>query len=459
MVPNPFYYLASQIDIDRFVIRTIADATSAKAAFAAGDINIFDTNYKARAIDFVGFADITEVFVGARTVQEMLPNHLHPYFGKGSYTTTGVNLRTDFSANANATAARNIRKAMSHVIDRVFIGTEISGGLSTPAATIMPALSVGWDETILPRAYDINVAKGYMEDAGFDYTSKTFDAITGAMDVPFFEITVLSPLGNIDREQWANLIVSEFPKIGIGVKGHDVVSLGSMWPRTFAYPGPPPIYDNGGYDVFFIGWAFNINFDPTGFYEKANQNPSCCNVYNYDNSTLEVAISNYITELDATARLPLVKRVQELLYDDQPSLPIIHEQDHWIWADNLIGLNGLSMSQRLFEWELVDIVTLVTKTETSFIPTTIQNTETSYITTTDQTTETNHITTTKIITTTEERLVTTEERLITTTEFRTTTKFQSDESTTPISISGVLFGTVFMLTMTLLISRKNKKFN
>jgi ABC-type transport system substrate-binding protein len=302
LVPNPFYFMADQIKIDRIVIRTIIDATAAKVAFAAGDTNIFDSQYKAKATDFANLAGITDVFVGAPGIQEMVPNHLHTYFGLGNYT-TAIKTTTDtsgiVSGPEDARAARNIRKAMSHMVDRVFIADEITGGLGAPAATIMPTISIGWDETLLPRAYDIDIAKGYMEAAGFNYTGKTFDPVTGAMNSPFFSITVTSPTGNVDREQWAALMVQELPKIGIGITAHITSPFSALYPRTFDYPSQPPSYDFGGYDVFFVGWSFGLDFDPTGLYEQIYVNPSCCNVYNYNNATTETAIADYVAELDA----------------------------------------------------------------------------------------------------------------------------------------------------------------
>ncbi|OLS21799.1 MAG: Oligopeptide-binding protein AppA precursor [Candidatus Heimdallarchaeota archaeon LC_2] len=421
LAPNPFYYNALAINIETLVFRTIVDATAAQAAFAAGEIQIFDANYKAKATDFSSLVDITETFVGAPGTQEMSINHNHKYFGLGSYITTGANARTDFSASANATAARNIRKAISHTIDRDFIANEISGGLASPASTIMPSISIGWDATLVPRVYDLNVAKTFMEDAGFDYSGKTYDPVTGAMFAPFFEITVLSPIGNVDREQWAARMGIELPKIGIGVKEHVSDSFGVWGPRTVSHPVPPPNYDNGGYDVFFIGYSFELDFDITGLYEKSNWRPSGGNFYNYDNSTLETALSDYVTELDIPTRISLIKRLQEILYDDQPTIPIVYGIDHWAWNNYIVGLDGLSLSQRDFEWELVDIIgDFVTITKTVKI--------------TDQITETSFVTTTNSVTTIDTVRETTIE-----------TETQTNVANTSFNVFGIFLGMLFII--------------
>ena len=84
LVPNPNYYNFGQIKLDRIVIRTIIDATAAKAAFAAGETNIFDSQYRAKAVDFTNLAGITDVFIDEGRTQEMVPNHNHQYFGIGT---------------------------------------------------------------------------------------------------------------------------------------------------------------------------------------------------------------------------------------------------------------------------------------------------------------------------------------------------------------------------------------
>lgn len=377
LVPNPFYYMADQIKLDRLVITTIGDSTAAQAALAGGEINLFDANYKAKVNELDDIPGLTEQIVGAAVWQEMYVNHLHPYFGAGNFTTA---TRTDYTALGNYTAARLIRYAMTHMVDRNFAANEIAQGLGSPASIPVPQIVAGFDDTLEPRAYDLTLARSYMAEAGFDFTGKTYDAATGAMNTPFFEITLLSPTGNPDREQWATRMAAELPKIGIGVKEHLQVGFADIYPRVFDQLVPPVLHDQGGYDVSFVGWFSPIDYTATGTYDKASWIPNGGSVINWENATMEAQANLFETELDVPTRIAAFKVWQAMLYYNEVSMPIIYTQDHWAWDESIVGMDASSLGSRNFEWETVDI--------NLEGPVTVTDTLTNTATTTEETTKT-----------------------------------------------------------------------
>ncbi|MHA1223574.1 MAG: ABC transporter substrate-binding protein, partial [Candidatus Heimdallarchaeaceae archaeon] len=72
-----------------------------------------------------------------------------------------------------AAAANGIRKAISHAVPRQTIVDEILEGLGAPGVIAMPDALVGFDESLQPYAYDLELAKTYMEAAGYSFTSGT----------------------------------------------------------------------------------------------------------------------------------------------------------------------------------------------------------------------------------------------------------------------------------------------
>ncbi|HUT80590.1 MAG TPA: hypothetical protein VMZ29_05235 [Candidatus Bathyarchaeia archaeon] len=72
--------------------------------------------------------------------------------------------------------------------------------------------------------------------------------------LPFFYIDVLAPTSYTLR-QIPTLMVEQLPKIGIGVDIFDHTGWNQIIPRTWSYPGqyPIPPYDEGGFDILFIG--------------------------------------------------------------------------------------------------------------------------------------------------------------------------------------------------------------
>ncbi|MCE7736688.1 MAG: ABC transporter substrate-binding protein, partial [Candidatus Heimdallarchaeota archaeon] len=267
VVSNPFYYGATEVFADKIIFQKIADKDAAISALASGLIDILDSQYVPGLNELADLEDVSEDFVGDPAHQEISLNHLNGYFGTGLLTPVGA-----ADAAAADAAALNVRKAMTHVVDRKFAVDEIMEGLALPASTVMPAAALGWDATLVPRNFSVATAMSYMEAAGFDYADAGTQDTAGVWSTPFFEVTVMSPNTNPARNQWSANYVLELPKIGISVKEHVSTGWGEIVPRTFGYSdGLPPAYADGGFDVFFVGYGWALDWNPTGLYDSSGR--------------------------------------------------------------------------------------------------------------------------------------------------------------------------------------------
>ena len=89
----------------------------------------------------------------------------HPVFGTGVETPLG---KQDPSRAAEAAAY--VRKAMSHMIPREQIIKNVVSGFGKPGTVPIPFTSEDYDHDLLkPIAYDFELAKKYMEKAGYKY--------------------------------------------------------------------------------------------------------------------------------------------------------------------------------------------------------------------------------------------------------------------------------------------------
>lgn len=118
-----------------------------------------DSNYFPVLADFEGLAGIEGIKVSALTHQEMAINLRHPILGTGELTPVGT-----------IEAAKCVRKAISHATPRQNITSDILLGLGEEGITPIPRGSIGFDETLLPYEYNLDLSKSYMELAGFDLT-------------------------------------------------------------------------------------------------------------------------------------------------------------------------------------------------------------------------------------------------------------------------------------------------
>lgn len=154
---------------------------------------------------------------------------------------------------------------------------------------------------------------------------------------PFFTISVLAPNSNPARNQWATIMVEQLPKIGIGVDVFDHTSWAQIYPRTWDYPGPYPIpsYAEGGFDLFFVGWSWGLDWDPTGLYDSPSVTPYGDNTYQYMNPLMDFAIYNYTQSFDINDRIFWAHEIQDLLYDEIPAATIEYDLNHYIYDPDL----------------------------------------------------------------------------------------------------------------------------
>lgn len=347
-------------NVDTIVFKSTELKAKAIAELVEGQVDIIDSNYAIDIDQIAWFKGVTDVFADVSSHQELSLNHLHPMYGTGKGL-PGISTSSDTDTWG---AALKVRKAMSHIMDREFIADQINNGLAVPAATSMPRASIGYDLTIPYRDYNLNRAKDFMEQAGFDYNTLTDADNDGVYETFFFTITVLSPNTNPARNEWSSNYVLELPKIGIGVKEHISTGWAEIIPRTFGFTGTGetlvPLYDDEGYDVLFVGYGWGaFDWNPQGLYECRGRHDSGCggNFYNFDVDQIQTDIgplvTEYLSELDFTLRNEKVKLLQWELHETLPIIPIIYPISQWGFSDALSGYDALLLSKSSMEWDLL----------------------------------------------------------------------------------------------------------
>jgi len=171
LTKNPNYWgkatleAAGSFAIDTFYVQQIEEADPAISALKAGDVDVLDSQYslstKLGSIekpwgDYVSY--------DAFGVQEMGLNMNHPVFGTGVATPLGQNDPT-----RAAEAARYVRQAISHLIDRDSIIANILAGYGSAGVTTpITRVTAGFDTSLTPYSYDVNMAKSLLAAAGYN---------------------------------------------------------------------------------------------------------------------------------------------------------------------------------------------------------------------------------------------------------------------------------------------------
>ncbi|HUU78066.1 MAG TPA: ABC transporter substrate-binding protein [candidate division Zixibacteria bacterium] len=180
---------------------------------------------------------------------------------------------------------------------------------------------------------------------------------SGVNPGPFFSINILAPNTNPARNQWATLMVEQLPKIGIEVDVFDHTGWAQISPRTWGYGGPYPIptYEEGGYDVLFIGNGWGLDFDPTGLFTTDGFTPDGNNFYQYSNPEMDWAIGNYSQAFVFADRMDWAEEIQAILFEDQPSIALCYETNLFPYDEELTGWDPLlwaSEYQPMENWKI-----------------------------------------------------------------------------------------------------------
>jgi ABC-type transport system substrate-binding protein len=171
LVKFPGYWNATglealgQFTVNTYKVQWIGSKDSALAALKNGEVDALDYNY-ALAKDKPTLQAMPNVNIITATElgwQEMGFNMNNPVFGTGTATPLGTS-----NPSQAADAARDVRKAISHLIPRDLIVSQLLAGSAYPLAAMLgPGWGVWYDPTLTPDAYDINAAASLLQQAGY----------------------------------------------------------------------------------------------------------------------------------------------------------------------------------------------------------------------------------------------------------------------------------------------------
>jgi len=146
-----------------------------------------------------------------------------------------------------------------------------------------------------------------------------------------FKITLTVPNTNPSRQAWSEIIQQSFIEAGI-----DAQRVIQDWDTIYdrALDPPPDVasktYDEGGFDLLFVGYAMGIDPDPYPLYHSSQATtatPPGQNYYCWENEENDRLVTLIKETVDDTERLGYVEEWQQLAYDENPSLTIEYDQE------------------------------------------------------------------------------------------------------------------------------------
>jgi peptide/nickel transport system substrate-binding protein len=215
-----------------------------------------------------------------------------------------------------------VRQAIAHAIDKRGLIDVAYSGQAQPAVNMVPPAMFAHHDDLADRPFDLAKAKRLMQEA----------ASEAGFDLPVkLSLNVMSdPRPYMQQPtQTASFIKDSLAEIGIEVS---VVSKGIS--EHFAH------LMAGRHELGLAGWSSD-NFDPDNFLYSLldidNINENGNNLSRYRNDEVHRLLKAGQRELDPEQRLPMYLRVQELVFEDVPVVPLVHTRVRIAQRDNLKG--------------------------------------------------------------------------------------------------------------------------
>ncbi|MGD9130912.1 MAG: ABC transporter substrate-binding protein [Candidatus Bathyarchaeota archaeon] len=142
-----------------------------------------------------------------------------------------------------------------------------------------------------------------------------------------FHVTLTVPSTNPSRQAWSEIIYNNMLEVGIDVD-RVIQDWGTIYDRALDPPEDVrgKTFDEGGYDMLFVGYAMGTDPDPYALYHSS-QVPPGQNYYNWENAENDELCEKIKVTVDETERLEYVKQWQQLGFEELPSITLHYDRE------------------------------------------------------------------------------------------------------------------------------------
>lgn len=146
---------------------------------------------------------------------------------------------------------------------------------------------------------------------------------------PTLHFTLLVPTSNPARRAWAAIVQNSLQCLGIDVSRVELPFSPNIYDRALSPPASNvgKTFDQGGYDILFVGYNLGIDADPWSLYHSSQFAPAGQNYY-YWNNTMNDNLTNLIKITpNAATRDNYIKQWQVLASNELPSIPLLYTKE------------------------------------------------------------------------------------------------------------------------------------
>jgi len=279
---------------DQITLKTITDNNAAVTALKAKDIDFMDLVPSAL---FVQIDTVKLPFIKKDTV----------YYNSRSYV--------EWNAERPLFKSKKVRWALSHLINRDQIIRDIYKGLGRSCNSVINFTQPHFDATLKPIEFNPELAKSMLAEDGWTANEdgilhKTIDGKDRT-----FEFTFYLPAGSDVVKQAALVISEQMRKVGIKV---DVtIKEWTVWINDIHLHN---------YDASIANIGGNATEDdPYELWHSSQAKNKGQNVTSYINPEVDKILERNRISFDYAERDSLMKRFQQIMYEDMPITPLFSQ--------------------------------------------------------------------------------------------------------------------------------------
>ncbi|QEL27350.1 peptide ABC transporter substrate-binding protein (plasmid) [Bosea sp. F3-2] len=278
--------------LERLVFKYIPDATAMYAQFKGGQID----------------------YIGIRGILPNLYAEAKALPGRKVTSNAGASVEgIAFNLSNPVLADKAVRQALYFAINKSVIIDIVTEGTALPAESVYPSSSWAYNDKIPPHQFDLARANALLDQAGWVRGADGIRSKGGKR----LEFAVSSTSGDEIREQIEQILVQDWQKIGVSLKVDNKAAaflFGSFLQKS-------------QFEAMLTTANYFLGEDPdcsARFSASSipNKTGSGSNYYYYENAEADQLLAKGVVTFDRGERKAIYARVQELLREDLPILPI-----------------------------------------------------------------------------------------------------------------------------------------
>jgi peptide/nickel transport system substrate-binding protein len=258
-------------------------------------------------------------WVNTRTLVEdlekdasFIANYNYNYLDNFDFSYLGMNMKPDGSAHKEFFVDKNVRRAMAHLVPIEQIIQTVYYSKATRYTTMFSPLKKGYNNNLKPIPHDIETAKRLLNDAGWRDTDgdNVIDKVEGGEKLQF-DFELMYPAGNPVVDEIVKIMKESMYQAGI-----------VMQPKAIELNLFGNLARKHDFDMVFGAWsASSIPDDFSQIWHTSqwvNNGSNYTGFGNVQSDALIDSLNATMDGIDDEKRIPMLKRFQEMVYDEQP---------------------------------------------------------------------------------------------------------------------------------------------